>query len=57
MLMYEDDVEHWHNNNKQLNDGEFVGDARHKQGAWDRKLVHFSDVESVMLISSSRIVW
>ena len=54
--MYEEDVEHWHHNNTQLNYGEFVGDAGYKQGSWDRKLVHFSDVESVMLISTSGIV-
>ena len=27
MLMYKEDVEHWHKNNKQLNHGEFVHDA------------------------------
>ena len=27
MLMYKEDVEHWHNNNTQLNYGEFFHDA------------------------------
>ena len=55
--MYEEDVEHWHHNNTQLNYGEFVDDEGYEKGSWDRKHVHFCDVESGMLISTSGIVW
>ena len=54
MLMYKEDVEHWHNNNTQLNYGEFFHDAGinkvHETG-------NFCDVESVMLINTLGIVW
>ena len=56
MLMYKKYVEHWHNNNTQLNYKKLHGNAEHKQGSWDSKLVHFCDVESVVLINKSGIV-